>query len=332
MDHNIFEIPEFTTQAGVVCSLNLAYKTKGQLNFKKDNVILLLTSYAAQHDEAESLIAGLDLSDYYIVVINLFCNGLSSSPSNTPPPLDGPRFPNLTIHDNVECQKKLLEHLDILSLRLVMGYSMGGLQAFEWGSQFPDMVSSILPICGAAKVAAHNYLFLDGAKAALCADQAYDDGDYETQPTRGLLAFSRVYAGWMFSQTFFREDVFKQMGMNSIEEVVKLAEDYFVRRDANDLLGMLWTWQHADISRNRKYDGDFAAALASISAKATIMPGSTDLYFTVADSEIEQQHMAHAELVPILSPFGHVAGSGMDPIGKKAIEKAVIDLLQLHNA
>ena len=315
MDHNIFEIPKFTTQGGVVCPLKLAYTTQGQLNTKKDNVILLLTSYAAQHDEAESLVAGLDLADYYIVAINLFCDGLSSSPSNSPPPYDGPRFPNPTVHDNVECQQKLVEHLGILSLRLVMGYSMGGLQAFEWASQYPDMVKSILPICAAARVSAHNYLFLDGA-----------------QPNKGLLAFSRVYAGWVFSQTFFRDGIFKRLGMTSIEDVVKFTEGYFMRRDANDLLGMLWTWQHADISLNRKYDGEFVAALNSITAKAVIMPGSTDLYFTVADSEVEQQHMANAELRLILSPFGHTAGSGVDPVGKETIEKAVIDLLQLHDA
>ncbi|MFT7213864.1 MAG: homoserine O-acetyltransferase [Granulosicoccus sp.] len=331
MDYKVFEIADFTTQGSTVCSLKLAYKTIGQLNSKKDNVILVLTSYAAQHDEAESLVAGIDLSDYYIVLINMFCNGLSSSPSNTPPPYDGPRFPDLTIHDNVQCQKDLLDHLDIHSLRLVMGYSMGGLQTFEWGSQFPHMVNAILPICGAAKVSPHNYLFLDGAKAALCADQSYADGEYESQPTSGLLAFSRVYAGWMFSQTFFREEVFKQMGMSSIEDVVNLAEGYFMRRDANDLLGMIWTWQHADISQNQKYDGNFVEALAAINAKAIIMPGSTDLYFTVADNELEQKNMTNAELRPILSPFGHVAGSGMDPAGKEAIDKAVAELLLSNN-
>ena len=209
---------------------------------------------------------------------------------------------------------------------------MGGLQAFEWASQYPDMVKSILPICAAARVSAHNYLFLDGAKAALCADQAYADGDYGAQPNKGLLAFSRVYAGWVFSQTFFRDGIFKRLGMTSIEDVVKFTEGYFMRRDENDLLGMLWTWQHADISLNRKYDGEFVAALNSITAKAVIMPGSTDLYFTVADSEVEQQHMANAELRLILSPFGHTAGSGVDPVGKETIEKAVIDLLQLHDA
>ena len=90
---------------------------------------------------------------------------------------------------------------------------------------------------------------------------------------------------------------------------------------------MLWTWQHADISQNDQFNGDFEAALRSISARAIVMPGDTDLYFTVADSEIEVKHMPNAELRPIHSTLGHIAGSGLDPIGKTAIDKAIADLL-----
>jgi len=118
------------------------------------------------------------------------------------------------------------------------------------------------------------------------------------------------------------------MGMNTVDDVANFATDYFMRRDANDLLGMLWTWQHADISHNRQYNDDFALALASIKAKTILMPSSTDLYFTVADSELEVQLLPNAELRPIVSPMGHVAGSGMDPVGKAAIDKAVMELLK----
>jgi homoserine O-acetyltransferase/O-succinyltransferase len=109
----------------------------------------VLTSYAAQHEDAEALIAGLDLSHYYVVLINQFSNGLSSSPSNAPPPFDGPRFPAITIHDNVVCQHRLIEALGVERLRLVIGYSMGALQTFEWGCQHAEKVDAILPICGA---------------------------------------------------------------------------------------------------------------------------------------------------------------------------------------
>ena len=74
-----------------------------------------------------------------------------------------------------------------------------------------------------------------------------------------------------------------------------------MRRDANNLLAMIWTWEHADISANELYGGDLAKALGAIAADALIMPSTTDLYFTVADNEREVAHMRHAELRPIPS-------------------------------
>ena len=331
MDYHTFDIPAFQTAGGVTLDLQLAYRLYGELSAARDNAILVLTSYAAQHEDATALFAAsptLDLSRYCVIVINMFCNGLSSSPSNTPGPHDGPRFPAITVGDNVACQHRLLaEHFGISKLRLVMGFSMGALQAFEWGSRYPDMVAALLPICGAARVSPHNYLFLDGAKAALMADQAFAAGDYDVQPQTGLLAFGRVYAGWMFSQAFFRDAHYRALGFADVEAVVKFAQAYFMRRDANDLLAMLRTWQHADISANDRFAGDFVAALRAIRARAIVMPGETDLYFTVADSEFEVAHMPHAELRAIRSPFGHVAGSGMDPIGKAAIDAAINALI-----
>jgi homoserine O-acetyltransferase len=332
MDCSTFEIPAFQTQGGTTLDLKLAYKTYGELSAARDNAVLVLTSYAAQHDDAEPLFATsdvLDLSDHYVIVVNMFSNGLSSSPSNTPPPFDGPRFPGITINDNVACQYRLIsERLGVERLRLVMGFSMGALQAFEWGCQHREMGDAILPICGAARISPHNYLFLDGAKAALTADQSFANGDYDEQPSTGLLAFGRVYTGWVFSQTFFREETYRELGMASVEDTVKFMQSYFMRRDANDLLGMLWTWQHADISQNARFNGQFEAALATITARAIVMPGTTDLYFTVDDSKIEVRHMANAELRPISSTLGHIAGSGIDPTGKAVIDAAIVDLLR----
>jgi homoserine O-acetyltransferase len=158
---------------------------------------------------------------------------------------------------------------------------MGAMQAFQWGALYPDMVAAIAPLCGSARISPHNYLFLEGVKAALLADAAFDDGWYQTPPIRGLRAFARVYAGWLFSQDFFREQEYRKMGLFSIEDTVRFLEGYFRRREANDLLAMLWTWQHADISANSLYEGDFVAALGAIRARAIVMPCETDLYFRV---------------------------------------------------
>jgi homoserine O-acetyltransferase/O-succinyltransferase len=92
-------------------------------------------------------------------------------------------------------------------------------------------------------------------------------------------------------------------------------EGYFRRRDANDLLAMLWTWQHADISDNGRQQGDFTAALGAIKARAIVMLGTTDLYFRVRDNELEVEQMPNAELRPIPSIWGARGGLGGQSAG-----------------
>jgi homoserine O-acetyltransferase len=99
-------------------------------------------------------------------------------------------------------------------------------------------------------------------------------------------------------------------------------------RDANDLLAQVWTWEHADISRNGTFRGDLAAALGAIRARAIVMPCRTDLYFPPEDSENEVAHMANAELRVIPSVWGHRAGApGTDPADIRFLDEAIRDLL-----
>jgi homoserine O-acetyltransferase/O-succinyltransferase len=331
-DYEIFELEAVSLQSGLTLRpAKLAYKTYGQLNAARDNVIVMPTFYGGQHAENEALMAAwpsLDPQQYFIIVPNMFGNGLSSSPSNTPPPFDRAVFPNITLYDNVLCQHRLVtEHLGITRVKLVVGFSMGAQQAFQWAALYPDMVQAIAPICGSARTSPHNYLFLEGVKAALVADATFAEGWYHTPPVKGLRAFSRVYMGWAFSQDFFHEQAYRNMGFTSLEDSIRFLEGYFRRRDANDLLAMLWTWQHADISANERYKGDFAAALGAIKARATVMPGDTDLYFRVRDNELEVGQMPHAELRPIPSIWGHVAGLGVNPSDNAFIDAALKELL-----
>ena len=99
---------------------------------------------------------------------NLLANGLSSSPSNIPAPVDRGRFPKVTIHDNVRLQHKLItETLGIERLLLVTGFSMGACQAFQWAAQFPDMVRAACPIAGSARTGNFNKVFLLALRRAL---------------------------------------------------------------------------------------------------------------------------------------------------------------------
>ncbi|MBZ5559777.1 MAG: alpha/beta fold hydrolase [Acidobacteriia bacterium] len=333
-DFDVFGLGDVVLHCGVTLrQATLAYKTYGTLNAARDNVVVIPTFYAGHHTDVEVMLApgrALDPAKYFIVVPNMFGNGLSSSPSNTPPPNDRAAFPAVTVYDNVVCQHRLLAgKLGVSRVKLVAGFSMGAQQAFQWGALFPDIVQAIAPICGTARTSPHNFVFLEGLKAALTADAAFQDGWYDdgSPPTKGLIAFSRVYAGWVYSQDFYREQEYLKMGLASIEDVLRFSEARYRSRDANDLLAMLSTWQHADIGANPRFGGDFVAALRSITAKAIVMPSATDLYFRVRDNEIDVTHMPNAELRPIPSIWGHAAGRGGNPVDNDFIDRALKELL-----
>jgi homoserine O-acetyltransferase len=292
----------------------LSWRAWGTLSAARDNVVLYPTSYSAQHTDTEWLIEPggiLDPTRWFIVIPDMFGNGLSSSPSNTAAPYNGSRYPHFSILDNVRIQRRLLrEVLGVERLKMVYGWSMGAMQAYQWAASFPDEVERIAVVCGAARCARHNFVFLEGVKAALTADPAWQDGHFVAKPQRGLRAMGRVYAGWALSQAFYRDELWRELGYSSLEDyLVGGWEGNFLRRHPEDLLAQIRTWQTFDIASDPAHRGDFEAALRAIRAQVLLMPGRTDLYFRVEDNADELRHLRRARLAPIESDWGHRAGN-----------------------
>ncbi|MDE5440457.1 alpha/beta fold hydrolase [Bradyrhizobium sp. CSA207] len=324
----VFEAGDVALQSGTVFpSLQLAYKTYGTLSPAKDNVILYPTSFSAQHTDTEWLIQPggvLDPTRYFIIIPNLLGNGLSSSPSNS-----NAAFPKVTYHDAVAVQHRLLiERLGISKLALVYGWSMGGMQAYHWAACYPDMVERAAVVCGSARCAPYNHVFLEGVKAALTADPAFRDGRFVDKPVAGFRAMGRVYAGWAMSHGFYRDEVWREAGFTSLEDyLVRSWDATFARRDANDLLAQIDIWQTGDISRCAAYGGDLDRALGAITAHMLLMPGATDRYFDVRDNDDELGRLVNARsatLHPIPSVHGHRAGNPVNNPRDHAFIKAEI--------
>ena len=333
-DYQIFELKNLTLQRGITLPrAALAYKAYGRLDDDKSNVILYPTSYGAQHYDTEWLIGPgrvLDPTDWFIVIPNMFANGLSTSPSNLSAPFDRGRYPLFTHWDNVHAQRRLLgEVFGVERLALIYGWSMGAQQALHWGAIFPGQVERICAVCGSARTSIHNRVFLEGVRAALTTDPNWRGDHFAEHPVRGLRAMGRVYAGWAMSQAFYREKLYEQVGFSSLEDfLVRSWEANFLRRDANDLLASLDTWAASDISDNPVYQGDLSRALGAISARAIVMPSKTDLYFTPEDSEMETAQMPNAEFRPIDSVWGHRAGNPvLNAEDEATLRQAVAGLL-----
>ena len=333
-DYEVFKLPDFRLQSGVTLpEATLAYKTYGTLNATRSNAILYPTSYAAQHPDIDWLIGPdriLDSTRYFIIIPSMFGNGLSSSPSNLADQFTSHNFPVFTHVDNVSAQRRLLmEVFGIERLALAYGWSMGAQQALHWGALYPECVERIAAVCSAAKTSQHNIVFLEGLRAALTTDPAWNGTCFITKPERGLRAFGRIYAGWALSQAFYREQKHLDLGYASLEDfLIRDWEASFLRRDAANLLSMIETWKRSDISDNEQYAGDLPKALGSIRAKTLIMPGSHDLYFTPEDSLAEARLIPNAQYRPIPSVWGHRAGNpSKNPEDQQFLKSAIAELL-----
>ena len=299
-NEGVFECGDLSLQkGGTLKGAKIVYKTFGTLNAARDNVIVYPTSYSAHHTDIEWLVAPehcLDPTKYFVVIPNMFTNGLSSSPSNTKD------FPNVTTFDNVHQQRRLLKELfGVERVKMVYGWSMGAQQAYHWAALFGDAVERIVVNCGSAKTAPHNFVFLEGVRTTLLAART---------PGEGIRAMGRIYAGWALSQTFYRREMWRGLGFDSLEDfLVRSWEANFLRRDMHDLLAQLRTWQQGDISDNDLYRGDLAKALAGIKAKVLLMPSATDLYFQTDDNREELPHLRHGTLAEIPTVWGHRAGT-----------------------
>ncbi|WP_148613091.1 alpha/beta fold hydrolase [Nocardioides rubriscoriae] len=294
-------------RGGVIRDARLAWQAHGTLNAAKDNVIVHPCSYTATHDDLAELIGPdlvLDPERWFIVVPDMFSNGLSSSAA------DIEDFPALvTAGDNVRAQRRLLdEQWGIDQVAAVHGFSMGAIQAYHWASLFPDTVERAIVVCGSARTAPHNKVFLSGLLRILeAAPEHLGGGRFSAEPVAALRAFGHVYAGWGLSQDFYREELWRTvLGAPDLETYLR--DDWeagFADCRAANLYAQAMTWSEADISLG----GDLPAALAAIRARVLLMPSETDLYFRVADNAAELPHLASAELLPIPGIWGHRAGS-----------------------
>ena len=307
-----FRLGDFEVQSGeVIRDARLVWKTHGTLAPAKDNVVIYPCSYGAQHQDLEWLIGPdgiLDPTRWFIVIPDMFSNGLSSSAATM---VD---YPNVvTSWDNVQAQYRLLsEQFGIERVHAAYGFSMGAQQAYHWAAAFPDRVDHAFVVCGSARTSVHNKVFLTGLMRTLeAAPEHLGRGRFSAEPRAALRAFANIYAGWALSQDFYRENLhITALGAPDLETFLRT--DWEARYDdkrAANCYAQLVTWYNGDISANPLYGGDLPRALAAIKAKVMLLPGETDLYFRVADNAAELPHLAQGELRPIPSVWGHRAGS-----------------------
>lgn len=310
--------------SGRAADVEIVYAVHGRLSADGRNCILLPTYYTGTHESYLPWIGPgrpFDPDRDFIVIPNLIGNGLSTATvAGTGRGWDPLTDPAVRVSDNVACQRALLDHLDVRHVALVAGWSMGGLQAYEWAAAHPNFVDAFLPICASSRCWPLNRMFLQGVTPFLTHALSHP-GDRDW----ALGAFGRAYASWAFSAAYFRDELWRADAFDSVTDLLDAwAEDHRTWDPAN-LLAMLSTWQSADLAAAGQ---TLTQALSAITARAIVMPSTTDMYFTLAENTLEASLLPRGELRPIVSDYGHIAGRpGHRPAVTAQIAAAVKELL-----
>ena len=331
-----FVITNFKTESGVILpQAKIVYGTYGRLNAARDNVILMPSHYMADYHGYEWLIGeklALDPGKLFLVTTEMFGSGHSSSPSNTPEPFHGPRFPVTTIRDNVEAVHHLLvDELKVTHLRAIIGFSMGAEQAFQWAVSYPTFTDRIVATSGTAKCYPHGFIRLESQINAIALDPAFNNGDYTKEPTKGIEAFALIWTAWLYSQEWWRDELWREgakPGTTFESTLNEYKTNFIPGGDANDIILQMRTWERHDVGTTPGFNGDVKQALHSIKVPVLYMPSETDLYFPVGDARYESQFIPNVTLKPIPSLWGHTAGAAPNPTDAKFLNDEISRFLR----
>jgi homoserine O-acetyltransferase len=285
-----FDFPELKLENGeALKDVTIAYETYGELNSARSNALLITHAFsgdahAAFYHEGESrpgwwdsMIGpgkAFDTNRYFIICSNVIggCAG-STGPSSINKETGAPYaldFPQITIKDMVNAQKRLVEHLGIEKLYSIAGGSMGGMQVLQWLVSYPNAVKSAIPIATTARHSPQQIAFNEVGRQAIMADPNWNGGNYYGReiPRAGLSVARMVgHITYMseksMAEKFGRrtksdQDQTKFHADFEVEGYLRNRGDFFVRRfDANSYLYISKAMDLFDVSEGRPLSEKF---------------------------------------------------------------------------
>jgi homoserine O-acetyltransferase/O-succinyltransferase len=233
-----------------------------------------------------------DTNKYFIV-----CPSALGSPGSSSPSVSGlgPKFPKYGVADMISAQYLLAtEHFKIKHLLGVAGASMGGMQTLQWITQYPDFMDWAIPIAMGHEFKGRNVGIFGVMSHAIRSDPAYMDGNYKSQPQKGMeQAFMGVYL-WYFTPTFFK------VNYKTNEELLKGLKDVGLgssTMDANDIL-----WRNDAMT-----DYNLTDELPKVKAKTLVIGVNTDeLFPPEAEFQVTAKLIPGAKLFAYDSVAGHL--------------------------
>jgi len=316
--HQLYKMGDFKLESGgVIKDFAISYVTHGTLNAKKTNAILMVTAISGNHHRLDFMIGpgkALDTDKYFIIATDAIGNGLTTSPSNsTAQP--SMKFPKFLIRDMVASQYRLLtEHLGINHVVAVVGPSMGGMQALQWGVSYPEFMDSLVAMVPLAKTPAWTVSVLEATRKAIMLDPAWNQGNYTNPPEQGI----RLWRDILNFLAARSPEMYREQFPNQLDVLpwLQKQEGNLIKAfDANDWIYQTWAYERHDVGATPGFDGDTSKALQAIRAKTLILHGTKDLLNPEWEPQEAAKYIRDVKVVTIRpgSVTGHASAGGIFP-------------------
>lgn len=308
--HRRLDLGDFHLESGeIIREAHISYVLHGNTSNLTDRAILVTTSIGGTHHRLDFLIGhdnALDTDKFCVIAVDALGNGLSSSPSTSrlqPTTL----FPRFSIRDMVASQGRLLDALGVKKLVAVVGASMGGMQAVQWGVSYPDRMAGIAAITPMAKTSLWSQLVNEMSRTALFADVACS----VPRPRADGLRLWTPLTELIMART--------PQGLGAFATHAELIEWLEIRcqsffedgPDPFDWCYQTWAYDAHDVGVTPGFGGDTEAALQQIRAAVIAFAPSCDLYNPPEEARRMCQVIRGAEFVELPGHDGHKSAGGL---------------------
>ena len=294
----------------------IAFETWGEINFQKDNAVLLFTGMSPSAHAASSALdtatgwweqmvgphKPIDTTKYFVICVNSLgsCFG-STGPASTNLATGkrfGIDFPVLTIEDIAKSAQEVVKSLELTRLHAVVGASMGGMSALAHSILFPDVADGLVCISSAARALPYSIGLRSLQREIIRRDPEWRGGHYKSPhgPVRAMrlarkLGMLTYRSAQEFEQRFGRERVKQERASGDtfgidfeVESYLEAhAEKFTGTFDANCYLYLSRAMDLFDVA---DYGGSVEYGLKRVGARRALVVGvTTDILFPLKQQE-----------------------------------------------
>jgi homoserine O-acetyltransferase len=321
--HHLSSIGDLSLEmGGHIKDCQVSYVVHGDINDQSKPLIIFLCAIGSIHHRLDFLInqsRTLNLQTARIIAIDAIGNGLSSSPSNS---IEQPffQFPKFTIRDMVQSQKLLLDKLGITHVNMIIGASMGGMQALQWGVSHPGFMDFIVALTPMSKTTAWASSMTRAARESL-APHIELNGSFDPDQT---------WLAWLPILQMLAMRTPKQCDEQFTD--VEQIQDWYGQRlqwwKSMNFHPLDWIYQSIaydlhDVGHTNSFGGDLAKSLGSIKAKCLIGVPNLDLFNPIEQAIHTAGLIPHCSLIRLDTDWGHMAASALDAPSIKSISSEI---------